>query len=150
MNFFDSIISGYWRCLDFNGRSSRSEFWWFFLFSILFCLLIMNLSADSLENQLLNMNEENFYSTFFNSSIGYAILITAFPQIALSIRRFHDVGKSGWWYAVLQIVPIFLPQSLSFLSLFTLFAYIYFMCEAGMQKNQYGDNPLDRNRDINL
>ncbi len=110
----------------------------------------MNLSAESLENQLLNMNEENFYSTFFNSSIGYAILITAFPQISLSIRRFHDVGKSGWWYAVLQIVPIFLPQSLSFLSLFTLFAYIYFMCEVGMQKNQYGDNPLDRNRDINL
>ena len=108
MRFFDSVISGYLRCLDFNGRSSRSEFWWFFLFSIMLCLLVLNFTAENLESKLSSLNEENFFQVFFNSSIGYAILVTAIPQISLSIRRFHDIGKSGWWYFTLQIVPIFL------------------------------------------
>ena len=142
MSFFDSVISGYLRCLDFNGRSSRSEFWWFFLFSIMLCLLVLNFTAGDLENKLSSLNEENFFQVFFNSSIGYAILVTAIPQISLSIRRFHDIGKSGWWYFALQIIPIFLPQSLGFLSILTLFAYIYFMCEAGGPNNAYGHNPL--------
>ena len=144
MSFFDSVISGYLRCLDFNGRSSRSEFWWFFLFSIMLCLLVLNFTAGDLENKLLSLNEENFFQVFFNSSIGYAILVTAIPQISLSIRRFHDIGKSGWWYFALQIIPIFLPQSLGFLSILTLFAYIYFMCEAGGPNNAYGQNPLEK------
>ena len=142
MSFFDSVISGYLRCLDFKGRSSRSEFWWFFLFSIMLCLLVLNFTAGDLENKLSSLNEENFFQVFFNSSIGYAILVTAIPQISLSIRRFHDIGKSGWWYFALQIIPIFLPQSLGFLSIFTLFAYIYFMCEVGGPNNAYGQNPL--------
>ena len=108
MSFFDSVISGYLRCLDFKGRSSRSEFWWFFLFSIMLCLLVLNFTAGDLENKLSSLNEENFFQVFFNSSIGYAILVTAIPQISLSIRRFHDIGKSGWWYFALQIIPIFL------------------------------------------
>ena len=108
MRFFDSVISGYLRCLDFKGRSSRSEFWWFFLFSILLCLLVLNFTAENLESKLSSLNEENFIQVFFKSSIGYAIMVTAIPQISLSIRRFHDIGKAGWWYFTLQIVPIFL------------------------------------------
>jgi|TARA_X000001036_G_scaffold72254_1_gene63692 uncharacterized membrane protein YhaH (DUF805 family) len=106
------------------------------------CLLVLNFTAGDLENKLSSLNEENFFQVFFNSSIGYAILVTAIPQISLSIRRFHDIGKSGWWYFALQIIPIFLPQSLGFLSILTLFAYIYFMCEAGGPNNAYGQNPL--------
>ena len=108
------------------------------------CLLVLNFTAGDLENKLSSLNEENFFQVFFNSSIGYAILVTAIPQISLSIRRFHDIGKSGWWYFALQIIPIFLPQSLGFLSIFTLFAYIYFMCEAGGPNNAYGQNPLEK------
>ena len=147
MSFFDSVISGYLRCLDFKGRSSRSEFWWFFLFSLMLCLLVLNFTAENLESKFSSLNEENFFQVFFNSSIGYAILVTAIPQISLSIRRFHDIGKSAWWYFTLQIIPIFLPQSLSFLSIFTLFAYIYFMCEAGGSKNVYGQNPLTKEKE---
>ena len=66
------------------------------------------------------------------------------PLISASSRRLHDIGKSGWWYFTLQIIPIFLPQSLGFLSILTLFAYIYFMCEAGGPNNAYGQNPLEK------
>ena len=144
MSFFDSVISGYLRCFDFKGRSSRSEFWWFFLFSIMLCLLVLNFTAENLESELSSLNDGNIFQVFFNSSIGYAILVTAIPQISLSIRRFHDIGKSGWWYFALQNNTYFSSSSFSFLFNFTLFAYIYFMCEAGGPKNVYGQNPLTK------
>ena len=39
-----------------------------------------------------------------------AVIITFIPQITLSVRRLHDIGKSGWWYVGLQIAPSLLPN----------------------------------------
>jgi len=61
---------------DFRGRASRSEYWWFYLFSalVLFAAVVIDLL-------LLNL-------------VALALFI---PTLATSVRRLHDVGRSGWW-----------------------------------------------------
>lgn len=76
MNFGQAIskcLSNYAR---FSGRASRSEFWWFTLFQILVSFVGAML-GDTLA-----------------ALVGLAILLPAF---AVSSRRLHDIGKSGWW-----------------------------------------------------
>jgi len=151
MSFFDAVVSGFKNCFVFRGRSSRSEFWWFILFSIMTCLIVLNFSFEDLNKELSKSDINDVSSvlrTFLSSWLGIALLITYVPQIALSIRRFHDINKSGWWFFGLQIVPSILTQTLSFIGIITLFAYLYFMCEKGGDENQYGSNPLQNKEQL--
>ena len=87
MGFIDSIKSFYFRAFDFRTRSSRSEFWYVFLAQILIFLLI-----------------EFIPSFLFLDLLVSAINILIFlPQASLTVRRFHDVGLSGWWVLCLPI-----------------------------------------------
>ena len=80
MAFIDSIKSLHFRTFDLRTRSSRSEFWYVFLAQILFFLLI-----------------EFIPSFLFLDLLVSAINILIFlPQTSLTVRRFHDVGLSGW------------------------------------------------------
>lgn len=149
MNFFDSVVSAYRNFFNFSGRASRSEFWWFFLFCILLYLLTISISFEDLKSALsLAQSKDNdpseLVKVFFTSWIGMASLITFIPQITLSVRRFHDIGKSGWWYVGLQIAPGLLPSIFIFelLSLMALFLFIFYMANEGDEDNFYGPNPL--------
>ena len=141
MSFFDAVVSGFKNCFVFSGRSSRSEFWWFFLFFIMFCFITLNFFLKNFpQNEAEDIN--SLLKSFFASWAGIALLITYIPLIALSFRRFHDINKSGWWFFFLQIVPGILPGVLGLLGIISQFAYLYFMCEKGGGENQYGRNPL--------
>lgn len=70
------------RSLDFKGRSRRSEFWSFTLISTLFGI------AAAMWDGLLFGNET------LETMLNIAFFI---PSVTVSIRRLHDVGKSGWW-----------------------------------------------------
>jgi uncharacterized membrane protein YhaH (DUF805 family) len=98
MTFTESIKT----CLvekyaDFNGRASRSEYWWFALFSVLVYVGIMVLSGG------MPNDEENISST---STIMFLIAVVALlvPSIAVAVRRLHDTDKSGWWYLI-SLIP---------------------------------------------
>lgn len=69
--------------VDFSGRASRSEFWWFALFQIVVLVVA-------------SMIHEAVY--------GIAALALLLPALAVGARRLHDVGRSGWWL-VLYFVP---------------------------------------------
>jgi len=75
---------------DFSGRAIRSEFWYFYLFYMLVyvAILVINKIADLLILRL------------FLSFVPLAFLL---PLIAVSVRRMHDVGKSGWF----TLIPIY-------------------------------------------
>ena len=67
---------------NFNGRARRSEYWYFTLFNIIFTSILKILDSllfDDIE--------------IIGSIYGLAIFI---PGLAVSVRRFHDIGKSGW------------------------------------------------------
>ncbi|MGZ4477677.1 MAG: DUF805 domain-containing protein, partial [Nocardioidaceae bacterium] len=71
----------------FSGRAPRSEYWWFYLFSILVSL------ATSVVDAVLN--------TAFNNQIQIVGTITSLalllPTLAVTARRLHDTSRSGWW-----------------------------------------------------
>ena len=84
MTFFESIRVCFTKYADFNGRASRSEFWWFALFITLVSAALVYVN-------------ENVYYIF-----QIAVLL---PFLAAGARRLRDVGKSGWWQLFL-LVPI--------------------------------------------
>ncbi len=71
----------------FEGRSRRSEYWYFFLFDFLIAVGIL------------------FISEFMKFPILYSLYVLAvlIPSIAVSVRRMHDVNKSGWFI----LIPIY-------------------------------------------
>ena len=84
VTFFESIRICFTKYAEFNGRASRSEFWWFMLFVTLVASALVYLS-QSLSNIFL-----------------IAILL---PLLAAGSRRLHDCGKSGWLQLYL-LVPV--------------------------------------------
>ena len=64
---------------QFTGRASRSEYWWFYLFTLLATAV-----ADRLSGTVGNLASLAFF----------------LPGLALMVRRLHDVGRSGWWFFI--------------------------------------------------
>ena len=149
MSFFDSVTSAFRNYFNFSGRSTRSEYWWFFLFCIVLYLLAFSLSFDDLQQELNKIGTQGadpfeVMQVFTTSWFGIAFFVTFIPQITISVRRLHDIDKSGWWYVGLQIAPSFLPGIFIFnlISVMALFLFIFFMAHEGGSDNRYGPNKL--------
>ena len=87
-----AIASGFKRVVDFEGRSTRSEYWWWTLFVFLVNILTTIIDSGSSNHLVLLIN--------------IVALVLLFPGIGISIRRLHDVDRSGWWLFIF-LVPIF-------------------------------------------
>ena len=79
MNFQTAIRSGFQNYTNFKGRSSRAEYWWWALFTVILSLLL-----SSINGSLGNLGS----------------FITFLPSIAVAIRRVHDVDRAGWFILV--------------------------------------------------
>ncbi|MBP6313821.1 MAG: DUF805 domain-containing protein [Flavobacteriales bacterium] len=94
MNWFLKALKQY---ADFSTRARRKEYWMFVLFNILVTVVAM-----ILDNVLgLTMSPEIPYGPFY----GLVALALLVPGLAVSVRRLHDVGKSGWMLLV-GLIPI--------------------------------------------
>ncbi len=123
LKYFVEVLAK--KYIDFSGRASRSEFWFFLLFSIL--LLSITLGID-VALYIYDLNPQ--FISDFSSSLPYFPLVTLLfvvllliPSIALIVRRIHDIGKSSIW-----VLLVFIP-------LIGFFAYLYF----GLKKTQDND-----------
>ena len=76
MTFYESILVCLKKYAEFNGRASRSEFWWFALFITLVAAALAYASQTLMSIFLI------------------AILL---PLLAAGTRRLHDSGTSTWW-----------------------------------------------------
>ena len=99
MKLFDSALYTLKRYADFSGRASREEFWLFFAF-----VIIANAVAG-LVGALLGMRG------LLPSLVGLLLLI---PQIAVAVRRLHDLGKSGKELVVPCLMLFLLPMAFAF------------------------------------
>lgn len=84
MNIQQSVGTCFSKYINFSGRASRSEYWWF----VLFCFVVNLLAAI--------INENLYYIT---------ALVLFLPSLAVMVRRLHDDDMSGWW-ALLMLLPI--------------------------------------------
>ena len=73
---------------DFGGRATRPEFWWWVLATTIASLVLG--AVDSLIGVLTGGYGYSPFSTIFT----LAILL---PHLAVTARRLHDIGKTGWW-----------------------------------------------------
>lgn len=78
----------------FTGRASRSEYWWFVLFTSLISVAIIPL--------------QRVFPTVYNVLAYVFGLGLMLPQLGVVWRRLHDIGKSGWWYVGLTIAELLL------------------------------------------
>lgn len=110
--FVHASIAGFARCFDFNGRSSRSDFWYFMLLFILLygVIAVVDQTFVTATVDIRNLPLGNYIPMgMVDPNVGLLVLlyrpVMALPTIAVSIRRLHDVGKSGWW-CLLWVLPI--------------------------------------------
>lgn len=103
MTFVESIKTCFSKYTNFDGRASRSEYWWFTLFTILVSFgeaLIIDLSLP---------NNTSYQDTAAVVSL-IVTLILFLPTIAVTTRRLHDVNKSGWWqlisFTIIGLIPL--------------------------------------------
>lgn len=80
---------------DFSGRAMRSEFWWFVLFVFIVSSILSLIDMMLFSGVLEDIGPLN---AMFS-------LIMLIPSIAVTARRLHDIGKSGWWQ-LLFLIPI--------------------------------------------
>ena len=87
MNFGQSITTCMGKYVTFSGRASRSEFWWFYLFTVL-----ISWGATLVEAAMFGVG-----TGILSSIVSLAFIL---PTLAASSRRLHDIGKSGWWFLI--------------------------------------------------
>jgi uncharacterized membrane protein YhaH (DUF805 family) len=120
----EHFIYGYKNFKNFSGRTTRTQFWVFFLIAVL--AAIPSLVIDYLS-----------FGGPFLSAIYY--LTTLIPMPSIIVRRLHDIGRSGWWLALSLPLLTPMPPTLSFVSFFTLAALCLIESDGD---NQWGPNTL--------
>src|SRR4051794_17675133 len=89
MGFADAIRSVFSKYVGFSGRARRSEFWWFTLFAVILYIVVAIIDAA-------------IGSSILGIIVGLALLL---PSLAVTVRRLHDTGRSGWWILI-GIIPV--------------------------------------------
>lgn len=95
MSFTAAISSVLSKYATFTGRARRSEYWWFYLFSVLITIVttIVDVPLNAMLGHHLNV---------VSNLVSLALFL---PGLAVGVRRLHDTGRTGWW-VLLPIVPI--------------------------------------------
>ncbi len=145
MNFISSIKTCFKKYIDFNGRASRSEFWYFTLllvFGYFGLLLIVNYWNDSnlfyeLSDSLYNSINYLIYGMFYGLPI-----ICLIPFVSVTIRRIHDIGQSGFVILIFFVgffIAFLLKNELIVRIVFIILGV--FLTQKSAGKNQFGPVP---------
>jgi len=133
------------RYAEFSGRSRRKEYWMFTLFLIIVGVVVGMIEAATGMAQMIG----GVYGPL-SAILGLATLV---PSLAVSVRRLHDTGRSGWWllavvaaYAVMGVglamastAIIMVGTVIVLVAAITLFVFMVLNGTPGA--NQYGPDP---------
>jgi uncharacterized membrane protein YhaH (DUF805 family) len=120
MTLLEAVKMSFAKYASFDGRARRSEYWYFTLFHWLVILLagvasyLVMLAIPAL------------------AIILYSIVIfgTLLPHLAVSVRRLHDVNRTGWWYLLGCVPP-----------LGTIVLLVWFCTDGTRGPNRFGADP---------
>ena len=117
MSFTEAISDALSKYATFRGRSSRSAYWWFYLFNILVLIaaLLVDLALGT--------------SGIIYGLVGLGLLL---PNLAVAARRLHDSGHSAWWLLI-GILP-----------LIGAIVLLVFTLQRSEPPNQWGTGPDER------
>jgi uncharacterized membrane protein YhaH (DUF805 family) len=99
MTFVEAIKIAFSNYANFKGRATRSEYWWFYLFTFILNT-VLEVATDV-------MDDPSPFGILIAAAISIALVV---PSIALAVRRMHDVDRSGWWlliaFTIIGIIPV--------------------------------------------
>lgn len=114
MDFTQAVSTGFAKYVEFGGRASRSEYWYWTLFAVLVTVI------GNIIDGVLGINAVSMI-------VGLGLLL---PGLAVSARRLHDIDRTFWWVL------------LAFTVIGTL-VLIYWACLRGTAgPNRFGPDPL--------
>lgn len=120
MNWYLKVLKQF---ADFTGRARRKEYWMFVLFNLIFAIAAMIL------DNILGISIEGIgYGPIY----GLYILATLIPGIAVSVRRLHDIGKSGWMFLIV-LIPV----------IGAIWLLVLMATDSNPGANQYGPYPKE-------
>lgn len=125
MNWYLAVLKNY---AGFSGRARRKEYWMFTLFNMIFVIVAM-----ILDNVLGIAIEGVGYGPIY----GLYALAVLIPGLAVSVRRLHDVGKSGWMILI-ALIPI----------VGAIWLLVLMVTDSNLGENEYGPNPKDAQKEI--
>lgn len=112
MSWYLDVLKNY---VGFQGRARRTEYWMFTLFNVIITIILSIVETIVGLPSLLS---------------GLYTLAVLLPSLAVSVRRLHDTGRSGWWILI-GLIPLVGSIIL-----------LVFMClDSQNNGNQYGPNP---------
>lgn len=117
MGFADAIRKCFNNYATFSGRARRSEYWWFALFAVIVGVVLEGLLAAT-------------KSPIFGILFAVFWLAIIIPTLAVTVRRLHDTGRSGWWYFII-LVPF----------IGGLVLFVFTLMDSQPQQNQFGPSP---------
>jgi uncharacterized membrane protein YhaH (DUF805 family) len=93
MKYFMLALQQY---ANFNGRANRPQYWYFVLFQFIFLIVAAILD---------NVSGLNFAPASYGFIYLLVVVALILPGLAVSVRRLHDLNKSGW-YILLSLIPL--------------------------------------------
>src|ERR1035437_3798699 len=126
MNYYLKVLKDY---AVFSGRARRSEYWMFLLFNIIFGVIAMVI--DNLLGLRITMTIRDTSQMLPYGYVYLAYALAVFiPGLAVSVRRLHDVGKSGWFFFIV-LIPL----------IGAIWLIVLFCTDSIPEENEYGANP---------
>ena len=115
VSFSEAIKSGFNKYCCFTGRASRSEYWWWVLFTFIVGVIVGIVFGDGTAGTIIS---------------GLVSLALFLPGLGLGVRRLHDIGRSGW-AILLALIPI----------VGAIILIIWFIKDSDPTPNAYGPVP---------
>jgi len=110
---------------EFNGRSRRMEYW---MFSLINCVIAVALGVVA--GVMLTATRSSVIGVVICGLLGLYGVAAIIPSLAVSVRRLHDVGISGWMMLIC-LVPFIGGLAL----------LVMHLMDSNPGPNQYGPNP---------
>lgn len=125
MEWYLAVLRKY---ADFSGRARRKEYWMFALFN---CIIAFALGfVDGLLHLMIPLGGSQEQGIgILGTLYSLAVLV---PGIAVSVRRLHDTGRSGWWQLI-ALIPL----------VGAILLIVYLAQDSQFGDNEYGPNPKD-------
>lgn len=128
MTFSQSISHVLTHYADFRGRAARSEYWWWGLFSFLLNVVFQVIESGFADHSSAVGTVFFLAFALVSMVVGLGLII---PSLAVSVRRFHDMDRSGWWLL------------LGLTGIGALVIFFWFMRKGTEGPNRFGPDPLE-------
>ncbi|MDF2678531.1 MAG: Inner rane protein [Bacillota bacterium] len=113
MNWYTSVLKKY---ATFSGRARRKEYWMFTLINMII-ITVLQIIDFTMGTMLIS---------------GIYSLLVFLPSLAVTVRRLHDTGKSGWWLLI-NIIPV-----IGFIVMI-----VFLVKDSDPGSNKFGPNPKE-------